>query len=364
MNIAHIVYAKYWGGGEQYVYNFCKEENRLGYKNIVIADNKRTNITNKFNEVATVASVPVLGLKRFFALRKYLSIIDKYRIDIINCHSGTMSGMCAILKILRPNLKLVMYKHNLKPSKKDFYHRWLYKKIDAFICVSRLVHKLQLENAYPENISKYHLIYNGIDIFSFQYRKGYFPSSPIKIGYAGRIVENKGILVLSEAIDLLNNKYNFPCEIYIAGEGERFFVERFHKFIADKKLEKIFHYQKFLKDMSKFYQNIDIFVLPSIVRESFGLVLCEAMYSGVPVITTNSGAQTEIVSDNVNGFIVIPGDVESIAQKIMALVNNSEKYRSIVEAGYLNVKENFTVEIMIKKINTLFLNLLNEEITK
>ncbi len=358
MNIAHIVYAKYWGGGEQYVYNFCKEEKRLGHQNIIITDSKQTNIADKFKEVAIVADTPMLGIKRFFALRNYLNVIDKYHIDILNCHSGTMSSLCAILKILRPNLNLIMYKHNLKPSKKDFYHRWLYSKTDAFICVSKLVYKLQLDNAYPENIKKYHQIYNGIDTALLFTRKNYFPSKPIKIGYAGRIVENKGISILLEALKILNKKYNFPCELHLAGEGNKTFLKKCNDIVSNLGLKDLYHYQNFLKNMSKFYQDIDIFVLPSIVKESFGLVLCEAMYSGVPVISTDSGAQTEIIDNGINGLIVETGNAESIAQKIIYLTTEPDKYKNIAEAGYLKVKENFTIEIMIKKINVLFSDLL------
>ena len=361
-NIAHIVYAKYWGGGEQYVYNFCKQENLLGYKNIVMLDNKQTKMINKFKEVSTVVTVPMLGFKRFFAWRKYLSIIDKYNIDILNCHSGAMAAICAILKIFRTNLKLIVYKHNLKASKKDIWHRWLNNKIDAFICVSKMVYNLQLKNAYPEYISKYHLIYNGIDTSLFKKRDNYIPQKPIKIGYAGRIVENKGLFVLMKAICLLNNKYNFSCEIYIAGEGENSFLDKFNNFIAEKNLKKIFHYQKFLIDMSKFYQNIDIFVLPSIVKESFGMVLCEAMYSGVPVISTDSGAQGEIIDNNINGFLVPSKNADAIAQCIMSLSSTPEEYRNFAQAGCLKVEQNFTAELMIKKINTLFERLFTDKV--
>lgn len=361
MNIAHMVYAKCWGGGEQYVYNFCKEEKLLGHKNIVIVDNKQKNIRNKFKEVSIVPDIPMRGIERFIALRNYLKIIDEYHIDVLNCHSGTLSYICAILKILRPNLKLVVYKHNLKASKRDFYHRWLYSKIDAIICVSKLVYKLQLESAYFKNVNKYHLIYNGIDTSLFKNKEDYFPDKPIKIGYAGRIIENKGILILLEALDILNKKYNFPCELYLAGEGEKDFLEKCNKMIINRGLESKYHYQNFLENMSNFYQNIDIFVLPSIVRESFGLVLCEAMYSGVPVISTNSGAQNEIIDDGINGFIINPNDAYGISQKIIMLSENCDKYRNISKAGHLKVKENFTIEIMIKKINILFSNLLNKD---
>ena len=364
MNIAHIVYAKYWGGGEQDVYNFCKEENRLGFKNIVILDCKQTAMIEKFKNVAAVVPVPMAGLKRFTALRKYLNIIDKYNIEILNCHSGTIAYICAVLKMLRPNIKLIMYRHNLKPGKRDIYHHWLNNKTDAFICVSKLVYNAQLKSAYPEHISKYHLIYNGIDTSSFEKRANYYPQKPIKIGYAGRMVEDKGIMTLLQAADLLKNKYNFPCEIYLAGQGDKTFLKKCNDFIASKGLEDIFHYQKFLEDMSKFYKNIDIFVLPSIVREAFGLVLCEAMCSGVPVISTGSGAQAEIVDDNINGFIVPPKDADAIAKHIMALCSDRQKYQDFAAAGHLKVQKYFDIKLMVNKINTLFEKLLAGNVHK
>ena len=55
-----------------------------------------------------------------------------------------------------------------------------------------------------------------------------------------------------------------------------------------------------------------MFVLPSKVRESFGLVLCEAVYCGVPVITTDSGAQKEIIKSDKYGWIIHSGSKEQL----------------------------------------------------
>lgn len=68
MNLLHIVYAKVWGGGEQYVYTLCKEEKARGHRNIVVLDKKQKKMMAKFQEVATVGfytEVPrVCGTKR------------------------------------------------------------------------------------------------------------------------------------------------------------------------------------------------------------------------------------------------------------------------------------------------------------
>ena len=54
--------------------------------------------------------------------------------------------------------------------------------------------------------------------------------------------------------------------------------------------------------------------MPTITREAFGLVICEAMYCGVPVITSSSGAQREIIDDGESGFIVDPLNEHTLQQ--------------------------------------------------
>lgn len=64
--------------------------------------------------------------------------------------------------------------------------------------------------------------------------------------------------------------------------------------------------------MEKFYKSINLFILPSVVKEAFGLFLCEAMYCGVTVNTTDSGAPREIIEDGVDGYIIKSGSVEEL----------------------------------------------------
>jgi len=58
----------------------------------------------------------------------------------------------------------------------------------------------------------------------------------------------------------------------------------------------------FQKEISKFWQSIDIAVVPSIEPEPFGLVAVEAMLANKPVIASNHGGLTEIIINNYNGF--------------------------------------------------------------
>ena len=353
MNIMHIVYAKVWGGAEQYVYNICKEHRRLGHHNVVAAAILQPGTAGKFQDVAATTSLRLHGIKKFFAFKPFLQLIDTHHIEIINCHSSTMAPLCIVLKHLRPQVKIVMYRHNVTPNRKDWYHHYLQHKTDAFICVSKLVYDLQCKTAYEPYKHKFHLIYNGIDTTRFRF-SAHRPQQPVKIGYAGRMEPNKGVLILLQAVKILRCQYRLSCEVYIAGQENPAFQHKCRDFIAANGLEPYCHFIQFIQDIATFYEQIDILVLPSLVKESFGLVLCEAMYSGLPVISTDNGAQREIIEHGVNGLLVPPNDAESLAKQIAALATDANLYQHLAQAGNQRVKEHFTLEQTAHKLNELY----------
>lgn len=360
MNLLHIVYAKVWGGGEQYVYTLCKEEKARGHHNIVVLDKKQKKMIAKFQEVATVCPISLHGVNRFFTVPAFLKLLEKFEVDILNCHSGTMVPICALLKTLKPAIKWVIYRHNVTPNGKDFFHRAIQQKADAFVCVSQLVYNLQKQTACPQFEDKFHLIYNGIDMARFHKRLRTVPQNPLRIGYAGRMVENKGILVLLQALKMLNQEQHLPCHLYIAASSQTAFTQKCQEFVEQNGLSEVYHLLQDVKDMGKFYDELDFFVLPTLARESFGLVLCEAMYSGVPTISTNNGAQGEIIENGISGILVSPNDATAIAQSIKNLIDDPAKYQQMSLAGNKRVEEKFTLTVMTDNLNRLFSQLLKK----
>jgi glycosyltransferase involved in cell wall biosynthesis len=72
------------------------------------------------------------------------------------------------------------------------------------------------------------------------------------------------------------------------------------------------------RDIADLYRSSDVFVFPSLF-EGFGLVILEAMASGLPVITTTNTAGPDLIDDGVEGYIVEPGDVEALARYMRLL---------------------------------------------
>tara|TARA_B100000902_G_C27322533_1_gene925735 strand:- start:11074 stop:12216 length:1143 start_codon:yes stop_codon:yes gene_type:complete len=88
-----------------------------------------------------------------------------------------------------------------------------------------------------------------------------------------------------------------------------------------------------LKAVEKILSVSDLFLLPS-DTESFGLVALEAMASGVPVISSNSGGLPEVNVDGSTGFLLNVGDIDSMADKAIKLLNDKDMLAKFKENSY------------------------------
>ena len=347
--VLNIVIAKVWGGGEQYVYDTAKAMKKLGVKVYIAVDKTNTAMQQRFAEAAEVVTFNLYSAAGLFAVNGLADFIKKQRVNIINCHSGHAMQLCLLLKFLT-GAKVVMFKHNALPAKHDFYHTWQRKNTDAFICVSHLVYDLQIQGLTETEKQKYHLVYNGIDTEKFdKYKNIEKDKNKFIIGYAGRIADNKGIDVLLEAFLKLSKQYD-NIYLQLAGTDEKGYLQQVQQFIDEHNLHNRIKYLGNQKDMELYYKKLNLFVLPSVVKEAFGLVLCEAMYCGVPVITTNSGAQSEIITNNIEGKIVEAGDVNALTKSIEDVYNNYPQCLKMAENAKEKVKEKFNVKKCVEEL--------------
>ncbi len=103
-----------------------------------------------------------------------------------------------------------------------------------------------------------------------------------------------------------------------------------------------------------YYQKASVFVMPSLM-EGFGLVFLEAMAQGLPVIGGNVGGTLELIKDGKNGFLVNPGDVNTLKEKIREILLNLELRRRVIENGYSTVRK-YTAQKMVENTINLYNN--------
>lgn len=142
------------------------------------------------------------------------------------------------------------------------------------------------------------------------------------------IDKRKGIYDLVECVNILIKQYsgNKKIKFIIAGSGkdERNIKELVHKY----KIEEYFEFKGWIsnKEKHKVLKNSHLFVLPS-YNEGLPLSILEAMSYGLPIISTNVGSIDEAVIDDINGFLLEPGDVRNLVNSIMRIINNDEIWK-------------------------------------
>jgi teichuronic acid biosynthesis glycosyltransferase TuaC len=95
------------------------------------------------------------------------------------------------------------------------------------------------------------------------------------------------------------------------------------------------------RELARVLSAANVFCLPS-YREGLPLAVCEAMLSARPVVASTVGGIAEIVADGDSGYLVSPGDVELLAQRLAQLAVDPEKGRAMGERAYAFAREHLT----------------------
>ena len=343
----HVISAREWGGGESYVYNLAKYAIENGDSISLVTDSRASIITAHFQTVLQpvtlrldIASIPQ-------NIYKLCHLIKTKKITHLCYHSGKVALTCVLAARLA-RVPCIFFKHNITSGKTDLYHRYIIEHLEAVVCVSDTVRQQYSHNLPDVFIKKFHTILTGVPIHSVVENQQ--QDSILRIGYAGRIVQNKGIEVLLKAF-LIANIPN--AELLIAGDTS----SPYCAFLKQRYESSKIHFIGLQDDMDSFYRSLNIFIAPSIVPEAFGLSICEAMSYGLPVISTTSGAQKELINNGINGILVSPGIVSELCDAMQELVFNKLKRTTLGKNASTTVSQRFSFPIFYQKIMSLLSSL-------
>jgi glycosyltransferase involved in cell wall biosynthesis len=157
------------------------------------------------------------------------------------------------------------------------------------------------------------------------------------IMFSGRIVDSKNPLFLAEVAAKVK-ALRGTCSLMIMGDGEEKVKKELFKKLKD--LEVDYYFTGFIKhaELPGYYAQAKLLLLPT-AADCWGVVINEAMVSGVPVITTEmTAAAGELIKDGVNGY-VLPLESDVWAEKISYLLSNPPILEKFVEEGVREVKK-------------------------
>lgn len=212
--------------------------------------------------------------------------------------------------------------------------------------------KKKVQELVPEISAS--VISMGVDTSKFgkkYFIPNYFDQGNKKVVlFVGRLAEKKGVTYLIEAMK------DIDALLVIAGDGPL-------RNKLEKQAEEIKGKVKFLgakthEELKYIYASADIFVAPSITasdgdQEGLGLVILEAMASGLPVIASDSGGISQMITDGENGFLCKEKDVTQISICINKLMNDEIIYRKITKNLCMTLNQ-FDYEFIANQFKNIF----------
>jgi len=382
MKIAHIVcaYPPYFGGMGNSVYSLVNELENMGHETAVFTIGESTDIQQHDVRGRVHRYAPLLKHGNAAYIPQIRQYLDDF--DIVHLHYPFygVANMVRTWKKKNPEKGFVLTYHmdtqaiSLKGLYFLYYTKFSLPKIlgvaDARIRSSKdyiqTSNAAVIERSEPE---KWHYIPFGVDTQRFypkdssvdlQERFGLGDESIPTILFVGGMDDAhyfKGIDVLLRALRILARK-NVSFRAIMVGDGN--LKESYELKAFGMGIKKHVHFVGHVDDevLPDFYNLADVFVLPSInTSEAFGMVLLEAMASGVPVIASDLPGVRTIAK---NGGGVFPvGDYEVLSERLIHVLNYSDQKKEHVGQDIQHViKEKYSWEGVAKKHETVYMEIV------
>ncbi|MGN6532209.1 MAG: glycosyltransferase [Ginsengibacter sp.] len=262
-----------------------------------------------------------------------------------------------ILKLC--NLKILFHLHGKgikneigKNLLKNKIYKYVFKNTDV-ICLTRNL----MDDIKPVYSSVPYIVPCGIPIHSKSNQKRHNEEDKVvEILYLSNYIENKGILKLIDALELLNDQ-GIIFNARLVGAPTDLTTEIIKNYIKKRRLEKCVYAvgPKYGEDKYNQFLSSDIFAFPTFYsKEAFPLVNLEAMQFSLPVVSTNEGGISEAVINNVTGFIVEPRNVQQLADKLRILIENKNLREEMGMHGKDHFLKNFTLPQYEHNIKNVF----------
>ncbi|PWU68658.1 N-acetyl-alpha-D-glucosaminyl L-malate synthase BshA [Gracilibacillus dipsosauri] len=297
---------------------------------------------------------------------KIAEVIDNEKLDIIHAHYAMPHAICAILakQMAKHPTKIVTTLHGtditvlgIDLSLKKII-KFGMEQSDAVTAVSQSL--VQQTKDMLETNKEIEVIYNFVN------EKEYYKLQNTNLKEKYGIQDSEKVLIhisnfrkVKRVEDVVRTfaKVNeqIPARLLLIGDGPEYC--QIVELVKTLGLSESVHFLGKQKNIPELLSISDINLLLS-EKESFGLVLLEAMACGVPCIGTNIGGIPEVIQHKENGYIEELGDVQAFADRILTLLEDKEKYLQFSRNAINHVKTNFSSDQIRNQYERLYQKVL------
>ena len=344
---------------------------RMGHEVKIVAPASEAVSTfgDRFIPVGKPRPVPVSGSIARITLSPWLSsrikaILDREKFDICHLHEPLMPMLCTtVLRLSHTPTVGTFHASGGKPwysfgtpIGKLLLKKW-FRKLDGKIAVSEPA-MAYVRKYFPGD---YTIIPNGIDSKHFSPSASpidEFADGKLNILFVGRLEKRKGLNYLLKAYKQV--KQEIPnSRLIIVGPGTRL-RHKYEKQVIRKGLKDVvFIGYASYRELPRYYKTADIICSPATGRESFGIVLLEAMAVGKPIIASDIEGYTSVMTHGAEGLLVPPKNAGKLAEALVSLMTDEPLRQQMGANGRVKALE-YDWEHIARRILNYYLSVLNE----
>jgi glycosyltransferase involved in cell wall biosynthesis len=286
-------------------------------------------------------------------------VVKNRSIDIIHTHDFR-SNIFGLICAKKMHIPLVSTCHgwisnNTKGKIYTALDKYLLRYHDRVIVVSEIMKKHLVKIGVKEN--KIHVINNALVINDYvinrennSFRKEFNISSDKRvIANIGRLSpEKKQDSFLKAAKHIA---YNNDLVFVLIGVGPE--EKRLRQLASDLGINEKVIFTGYRNDMVDIYNGTDL-VVQSSITEGMPNIVLESLLMGVPVIATNVGGTSQIVTNGVHGTLIEPENINALKSALTDYIRNIEKYTNMAKSGRDHVIKNFNQDSRVEKLFSVY----------
>lgn len=347
LKIINTVYGDATGGRWQAMLNLSDTLESYGHEVILLRgeENKHLSSGDRFVHV-----IPNTGFYSINAALKVRKFLQEQKPDIVVAHSGkavwlfknAMMGMNKKIPVIAVN-----HSHNVKRT----------TRADAFIHITpHIQYLVKSLLSKQEDAKKLHRVISNLIHLP---KESALPAPlriPVTIVMLTRMIPNKGVHVLIEAIHLLNQK-NILVKAILAGEGEC--KSEYEQMVKSYGIEKLIDFPGWVNGEQKveLYHQADMIAVPSL-RDIQPLGILDAFGWGKVVLSSDDVGPLQICRHKENAWVAKAGDAYSLAEGIEYLIEHPEEALALARQAKKEALEKYCFEQIAKEHNDFILEVV------
>lgn len=344
----------------KFVYNFAQNLSKHNVRVSVITTKSKQDKSISQDGLVTIHRIGRLSLiSLFFLLRRI-------KPDIVNIHAPNLFSSWAVpfSKLLKIPIIGTLHRSEIDSTNRfvSCLRKYILSKFNLLVAVSEYTQRLALLAGVDSK--KIIVVYNSVDesIF-FPQDKNYcrmrlnLPPDRKILLFVGNLIKLKGPDILLKAMKIVLEIHPDTLLLMVGtGSDHQDLVELCKKHHLDKSTTFIGSLDQ--SKLSAYYNAADVFILPSRI-EGNSVALLEAMASGLVIIASNAGGNTESIQNGQNGLLFDTGNELSLAQKIILSLSDETLCANLSRNSRVAYKSKFSTQIQMTKFHELIQSLSN-----